>query len=178
MSFLSLISVASRIHRGTALVVRRNLGALPLSTRSLSPSTLTKISPTRMPASLHRRRISLGLFLSTALMSGASLAMCQAQEDDDDDDVILPPFEEESLAFDHYNGVTLHLDKLSTPPSSDAFQADLEQALTFWKAEGRKGIWIHSPPSMAYLIPVRTRRLIIKTCMFACILDGLLDTVH
>ena len=154
MTLLSHISVASRIHRGTALVVRRNLGALPSSARALSSSTVTKVSPSRMPASLHRRRISLGLFLTTALMSGASLAMCQAQ-DDDNDDVVLPPFEEESLALDHYNGVTLHLDKLSTPPSSDAFQADLEQALTFWKAEGRKGIWIHSPPSMAYLIPVR-----------------------
>jgi hypothetical protein len=155
MTFLSLISMASRIHRGTALVVRRNLGALPSSTRNLSSSTVTKISPRRTPASLsHRRRIPLGLFLSTALLGGASLSMCQAQ-DDDDCDVYVPPFEDESLAFDHYNGVALHLDKLATPPSSDAFQADLEQALTFWKAEGRKGIWIHAPPSMAYLIPVR-----------------------
>jgi hypothetical protein len=90
-------------------------------------------------------------------MGGASLATCQVQDDDNhNDDVLVPPFEEESLAFDHYNGVTIHLDKFSTPPSSDTFQADLEQALTFWKAEGRKGIWIHVPPSMAYLVPVRT----------------------
>jgi hypothetical protein len=156
MTFLSLISMASRIQRGAALVVRRNLSALPQSTGALSSSTFTKISPRRMPASFsHRRRIPLGFFLSTALMSGASLAMCQAQ-DDDDDDVVVPPFEEDSLAFDHYNGVTLHLDKLSAPPTSDTFQVDLEKALTFWKAEGRKGIWIHAPPSMAYLIPVRS----------------------
>lgn len=159
MTFLSLISMASRIHRGTALVVRSNLGALPSSTgaRALSASTFTKTSSGQISAfSSHRHRKSFGLFLSTAWISVASLAMCEGQDDDNDNDgVLVPPFEEESLAFDHYNGVTLHLDKLSTPPSSDEFQADLEQALIFWKAEGRKGIWIHTPPSMAYLIPVR-----------------------
>lgn len=36
---------------------------------------------------------------------------------------------------------------------SENFKSDLETALTFWRAEGRKGIWIHAPNSRADLVP-------------------------
>lgn len=62
------------------------------------------------------------------------------------------PFDESSLTFDHYNGVTLNLESIES--SEDEFKEHLTQALTFWKAEGRKGTWIHAPLSKAHLIPV------------------------
>ena len=70
------------------------------------------------------------------------------------DKVTVPPFEEAVLEYDHYNGVTLHLSRLDNVDQV-AFAKDLKQALNFWKAEGRKGIWIHVPTSKAHLIPVR-----------------------
>jgi ADP-ribose pyrophosphatase YjhB (NUDIX family) len=89
------------------------------------------------------------------------------------------PFPTHALEYDHYNGVTLHLDqlRLSTtssttsgaeqdPPSSSScslsrqdeeqFERDLATALILWKAEGRKGIWIHCPHPYASLIPICT----------------------
>ena len=69
------------------------------------------------------------------------------------DKVTVPPFEEDVLEYDHYNGVTLHLSRLDG--DQVVFAEDLKQALDFWKAEGRKGIWIHVPTSKANLIPVR-----------------------
>ena len=102
------------------------------------------------------------------------------------------PFPTHALEYDHYNGVTLHLDQLlvsTTPPSASSsssltthdvgtvgeeagppppsalsrqvdeeeqFGRDLATALTIWKAEGRKGIWIHCPHQSASLIPYCT----------------------
>jgi putative hydrolases of HD superfamily len=88
-----------------------------------------------------------------------------------------PPFDESVLSYDHYNGVTLHLgdyvkwiqsqtgaEQDTRKTSSDTalsmqhdtakFALDLETALEFWRAEGRKGIWIHAPPQTAEFIPV------------------------
>ena len=70
------------------------------------------------------------------------------------DKVTVPPFEEDVLEYDHYNGVTLHLSRLDAADQV-VFAEDLKQALDFWKGEGRKGIWIHVPTSKANLIPVR-----------------------
>ena len=85
----------------------------------------------------------------------SSVAVCQ-----EDDSVHVPPFEESMLTYDHYNGVTLHLDKLSDTSDSssslETFPKDLEEALNFWKAEGRKGIWVHCSTEQAHLVPVRT----------------------
>mmetsp|Transcript_35485 Transcript_35485/g.85874 ORF Transcript_35485/g.85874 Transcript_35485/m.85874 type:complete len:645 (+) Transcript_35485:140-2074(+) len=89
-----------------------------------------------------------------------------------------PPFDETVLSYDHYNGVTLHLgdymkwiqqytseeeeaaaaaaSKPTTPDNNDTtgkFASDLETALEFWRAEGRKGIWVHAPPEAAQYIP-------------------------
>jgi len=74
------------------------------------------------------------------------------------------PFDESVLSYDHYNGVSIHLDKYdqhdndgihddsSTAPQS-SFATKLDDALTIWKAEGRKGIWIHANTESAKYIP-------------------------
>lgn len=84
-----------------------------------------------------------------AASGGTSIAMSQ----EGGDTVTVPPFEESVLAYDHYNGVTLHLDKLEDNHGPEMFARNLKEALNFWKAEGRKGIWVHAPPNKAHLIP-------------------------
>lgn len=91
--------------------------------------------------------------------STTSLAYCQG-EDEDYVSLTEPPFHEDVLSYDHYNGVTLDLHNLIP---SENFKTDLETALTFWRAEGRKGIWIHAPTSRAHLVPVGT-----CTCTRCC----------
>lgn len=74
---------------------------------------------------------------------------------------MVPPFDESVIEYDHYNGVTLHLDKLSSSSSSAnineeqesaLFAKNLQQAMSFWKAEQRKGIWVHLPTAKAHLV--------------------------
>ncbi len=80
-----------------------------------------------------------------------SLTHCEGDKDSVKDDAItLPPFPDSVLSYDHYKGVILDLEELS----SENFRQDLANALIFWKAEGRKGIWIHVPTSKADWIPV------------------------
>jgi 8-oxo-dGTP pyrophosphatase MutT (NUDIX family) len=109
-----------------------------------------------------RYSLFYGALASTALIS-TSLALCQQGQDEDDDSVQVPPFDEEILSFDHYNGVTLHLEKLSNSSNSNypidpvKFQKDLEQALEFWSMEGRKGIWIQCPPECSVIVPIAVK---------------------
>jgi len=68
------------------------------------------------------------------------------------------------LTYDHYNGVTIHLDKYdkddedktyddSSESKQSSFATKLKDALTIWRAEGRKGIWIHANTESAKYIP-------------------------
>jgi len=71
------------------------------------------------------------------------------------------PFDESVLSYDHYNGVTIHLDKYeddkiidhSSASHHSSFATKLNDALTIWKAEGRKGVWIHTNSKSANFIP-------------------------
>jgi 8-oxo-dGTP pyrophosphatase MutT (NUDIX family) len=74
----------------------------------------------------------------------------------DDDIVLAQPFTEDVLEYDHYNGVIVHLEKLPAVIDPLQFGRDLATALTLWKAERRKGIWIHCPEQRAELIPYCT----------------------
>lgn len=133
-------SIASRIHQSRAFSSKIRPG-LQLSLRKPSPSK--NVSPSSYFAWL-----TAGLL---AVSTGTSVALCH-----EGDEVVTPPFSESALEFDHYNGVTLHLDKLEE--SSD-FAENLKNALNFWKAEKRKGIWIHASTDKAHLLPVRDRFL-------------------
>mmetsp|Transcript_20175 Transcript_20175/g.55697 ORF Transcript_20175/g.55697 Transcript_20175/m.55697 type:complete len:520 (+) Transcript_20175:634-2193(+) len=79
-------------------------------------------------------------------------------------------FPEELLHHDHYNGITLHLDQLNNSSDNNSndsipeslldpatFEAQLKAALAEWKAQGKKGIWIHCPVEHAALVPIATR---------------------
>jgi hypothetical protein len=67
--------------------------------------------------------------------SGSSFVYCQEGEGGDDNGSIqVPPFDESVLTYDHYNGVTLHLDKLAEEEvTPSAFLQSLKKALTFGK---------------------------------------------
>jgi ADP-ribose pyrophosphatase YjhB (NUDIX family) len=78
----------------------------------------------------------------------------------ENDVVIQQPFDESILETDHYNGVSLHLERLGTGEYDDIsmsaadFETALHTALDFWKREGRKGIWIHLNTQQADKVPV------------------------
>jgi len=100
------------------------------------------------------------LLLSTAATAAAlsrnnstSSAQCAAQEDEE---IIMQPFEESCLEFDHYNGVTLNLEKVDNSMPKDDFASALKIALMLWKQEGRKGVWIHCPDRHADKVPIAT----------------------
>jgi hypothetical protein len=130
--------LASRIQRARALTsysLRRFHRY-----QAISPSSFKFLTPS-----------SYAWFTAGLVMIGGGTSVALSQEGDDK--VIVPPFEQSVLAYDHYNGVTLHLDKLEDNHASDLFAEKLKQALNFWKAEGRKGIWIHAPTDRAHLLP-------------------------
>jgi len=95
--------------------------------------------------------MTAGATNSQSPLSSVSLAYCQGDSPESQSVVTTPPFDESALTFDHYNGVTLHLDRIETSPSE--FKKDLSDALLLWKAEGRKGIWINAPKSAAHFVP-------------------------
>lgn len=81
-------------------------------------------------------------------------------------------FPESILRHDHYNGVTIHLEKCEEPsPKPDTssssslsqqlldpstFAQCLGAALETWQRQGKKGIWIHVPIQYSNLIPIAT----------------------
>jgi ADP-ribose pyrophosphatase YjhB (NUDIX family) len=95
------------------------------------------------------------------------------------DNITLPPFDDSVLSYDHYNGVTIHLDKYhhrhqksnddddgdgndssdnqlstSTIETETSFSQKLKDALQIWKSEGKKGIWIHTNSETSKYIPI------------------------
>jgi len=88
------------------------------------------------------------------------MTSCEEDEDKYESEAIRVtkiPFDESVLSYDHYNGVTIHLDKYDLKNDDDSrqssFATQLNDALTIWKAEGRKGIWIHASTQSAKYIP-------------------------
>eukprot|EP00980_Cylindrotheca_fusiformis_P016022 scaffold4715_cov115-Cylindrotheca_fusiformis.AAC.6 len=106
--------------------------------------------PVGMPLSRPRPKYAV---LTAGLMMAASGTSVALSQEGGGDTVTFPPFEESVLAYDHYNGVTLHLDRLDDDHSPTEFAENLKQALDFWKTEGRKGIWVHAPPHKAHMVP-------------------------
>jgi len=115
-------------------------------------------------------RLSLSPNVTYCKESGVVTNKGEGNENDNDNDkesssvvVTEIPFDESVLAYDHYNGVTIHLDKYDQTGDdyddndddslSSSFAAKLNDALAIWKAEGRKGIWIHTNAQSAKYIP-------------------------
>jgi len=69
----------------------------------------------------------------------------------------LQEFPEQSLIYDHYSGVAVHVEHLEGQVLTDpvAYSRVLESSLELWKMEQRRGIWIHIPKSHGHLIAVR-----------------------
>lgn len=169
---VSLISVASRFERGAAFLTNRRIA----SSTTLQSLPNRRISVTSGHCHRWNRRESSGVQLmrrrrnpllftflfsaSYVLFGGNSLLASCSAEDEIETEVEVPPFDESGLSYDHYNGVSLHLDKVDRNYENiSLFKDDLNQALKFWKAEGRRGIWIHVPPRMAHVIPVSCNEL-------------------
>lgn len=87
--------------------------------------------------------------------------------------VTVQPFDDSVLSYDHYNGVTIHLDKyhthhrhnnsssssnnevlLETEVAVKTFARKLEDSLRSWKLEGKKGIWVHALAENSMFIDV------------------------
>jgi ADP-ribose pyrophosphatase YjhB (NUDIX family) len=156
---------------------------LPSSARHASSGVSGRLLQQHTPTYSSRRRVMVGgLSTAAAVTAGTNAtASCSPTEnkDDNDDDtltteaagtsvatpvddptvttVIEQPFDQIILETDHYNGVSLHLERL--PEDADKhmsaadFETALHTALDFWKRENRKGIWIHLGRKHADKVP-------------------------
>lgn len=147
------------------------------------------------------RRRAVSVAAVVAATSLTALAAASANHDNQKNHWELPPrnaairktacegqptcttFPEVLLKFDHYNGVTVHLDWIFHHPQThsneeegegmsperqqqlqqlyqewtnnpELFEQVLQRSLQKWKAEERQGIWIHLPRTMASVVPV------------------------
>lgn len=68
----------------------------------------------------------------------------------------LQEFPPESLQYDHYSGVAIHVQHLQEELLQNSFLYSkvLESSLQLWKMEQRRGIWIHIPKKHGHLINV------------------------
>jgi len=115
---------------------------------------------------------ALGAAATTAAVAAASLqhrnhssmaAECVSADENDgldedakDQTITTTLFPEESLEYDHYNGVTVHVDERLLLSMEDNFAANLGRQLQVWRAEGKRGVWLHVPKPCAAVIPVAT----------------------
>ena len=72
------------------------------------------------------------------------------------DNQLKMPFPEDCVKLDTYNGVTLEVSTLPQELISDTqiFATHLNNAISFWKSEGKRGIWLKISTQFAHLIPV------------------------
>jgi hypothetical protein len=160
-SLFSIVSIGSRFQRGLAWTSSSIRASKRFSSTFSKRGFLAKNLP-QPTSSLFLSYYALLFSVAAAAGGSSSLVYCASTTTTDtmemEDSLKVPPFDESSLSFDHYNGVVLHLDKINANGNDHSvvsFEQDLQQALLFWKAEGRKGIWIHAPSSMAKFVPVR-----------------------
>jgi len=69
-------------------------------------------------------------------------------------------FPEEALKQDTYGGMTIKLNELTKEGEdfdADSFARTLENSLRRWKAEGKRGIWIHIPTTCSDVVPLCTK---------------------
>jgi len=75
------------------------------------------------------------------------------------DNQLKMPFPEDCVKLDTYNGVTLEVSTLPQELISDTqiFAIHLNNAISFWKSEGKRGIWLKISTQFAHLIPAATK---------------------
>ena len=152
----SRVAFSPMLRRRSRGLTSLNHRAAPLSSSGQSRRTVvgiassSRVNHRQSNQSIYQGALFASIFLST------SVALCQGGRDDVETDVLLiPPFDEDVLSFDHYNGVTLHLENMNWESfDPETFKKDLEQALEFWSMEGRKGVWIQCPPTCAEVVPI------------------------
>ena len=121
------------------------------------------------PALQRLSSFASGLNAAVTSISTENTTRCDGDEEASENEtvhVMELPFDESVLTYDHYNGVTIHLDKYeqtngdgdencddSYESKETLFAKQLNDALTIWKAEGRKGIWVHANTESAKYIP-------------------------
>ena len=102
----------------------------------------------------HRPRSNIGLprflALSTTLClfaaSSSSSTFCADADDHE--------FPSDVLELDSYNGVIL---KVNDDIDKPDFESRLKASLSYWHNQGKRGIWVHIPPTLAHLVPVCTQ---------------------
>jgi ADP-ribose pyrophosphatase YjhB (NUDIX family) len=63
-------------------------------------------------------------------------------------------FPSDVLELDSYNGVILKVNENIDKPD---FESRLKASLSHWYNQGKRGIWVHIPPTLAHLVPVCTQ---------------------
>jgi ADP-ribose pyrophosphatase YjhB (NUDIX family) len=156
---------------------RHSLGGLTAACSLLLLCSSASYDPNNNDGTQHSIRSS------RTLSSLASITKCHEEEEGENTSTTaattqlkLPPFDEKVLSYDHYNGVTLYLgeylqwqqqhqqqnnqqqqqqqqDESLLSDDTLSFSQQLERAVQFWKAEGRKGVWIHVPPTASHWVP-------------------------
>ena len=126
-------------------------------TRTLNPYTQNRsFSSTKILGSLSggeqksNNKPKTAVFMSSV---AAAAALLNKDETSCEESNIFP---EEALAHDTYGGVTIKLDELTKEGKEidmESFARTLENSLSRWKAEGKRGIWIHIPTACSDVVP-------------------------
>lgn len=154
--FIMFLQVASKLHPTRAFSKASLLLQIGRTTTPKRNYASTMMAPTSSNKGRQSSWVAVSLIMVLGSTSVASETLCQ---EDDSSTLKLPPFDESVLTFDYYNGVTLHLDNLlsndtvNEEEEAATFAQNLHQAMNFWKAEQRKGIWVHVPASKSHLVP-------------------------
>lgn len=97
---------------------------------------------------------SAAIFVGNSFLDEKSTATCE-ESNNADETIHTMPFPENALKHDHYNGVTIDISKLpqNLTESPDLFEEALVKALSIWKIDGKRGIWIKMSKEFSNLIP-------------------------
>jgi len=97
-------------------------------------------------------RTNSTIYLSTAAASIAGVGLFE----NDTTACAADIFPEEALNYDTYSGVTIDLNILITDGEkldAAAFASKLQDSLSLWKEEGKRGIWLNIPTSCSDVVP-------------------------
>lgn len=91
-----------------------------------------------------------GCLLATSMRSSTT-AVCASGTDD------TLEFSPEMIEMDTYNGVIVRLDENTFDSCPILFESRLTASLQQWRNQGKRGIWMHIPPTLSQFIPVCTQ---------------------